>query len=60
MGGVGCSLGAGAAHGGAEASVELEHHELVEQSLHGVEICSTHTIQRLAFTQTETMRGYWL
>ena len=47
MGGVGCSLGAGAAHGGAEASVELEHHELVEQRLHGVEICSTHT-------QTET------
>mgnify|MGYP006267534835 FL=1 len=29
---MGCSLGAGAAHGGAEASVELEHHELVEQN----------------------------
>lgn len=53
---MGCSLGAGAAHGGAEASVELEHHELVEQRLHGVEICSTHTrssIQR-PHPQTDT------
>lgn len=50
--GVVISLGTGAAHGGAEPSVELEHHELVEQRPGGLEICITNHNDP-AFTHTE-------